>query len=318
MVYCVHMLLRKGFALALLIAFLFGGGYFYYIAQAVCPIPIAYSIEELDDRFDLTREEARLAVAEAESIWEDATGRNLFTYENDGDLVINFRYDERQEFVNAEDELKEKIDATENISEAISETYAELVEEYNELRITYATRVEAYEQRLSRYNTEVEGYNKKGGAPADVYENLEREKQSLNREQKELNSMAGELNGLVTEINEIGEKGNKIITSYNKGVNVYNETFGEAHEFTQGDYVDNVITIYTFEDKDELKLVLVHELGHALSLDHVDGERSIMHYLIEDQSADASLSAEDLAEFNRVCGGHSLWDRIKLTLAINT
>lgn len=311
------MLLRKGFALALLIVALFGGGYFYYIAQAVCPIPRSYSIGELDDRFDISQEEARLAVAEAESVWEDATGRNLFTYEErNGDLTINFKFDQRQEFVNAEGELKEKLDATENISDAIGETYAALVEKYNDLRMTYATRVAEYEQRLNRYNAEVEDYNDKGGAPADVYEALEQEKRLLNREQSDLNAMAGDLNGLVSEINEIGEKGNKIITTYNTGVNVYNETFGEAHEFTQGDYADNVITIYTFEDTEELELVLAHELGHALSLDHVDGERSVMHYLIGEQHA--ALSDEDLAEFNRVCGNRSLWERLKLTLAINT
>lgn len=306
--------MRKGFVIVLIVAVLFGGGYFYYIAQAVCPVPLAYSIGSIDDRFEFSQDDAKLAIAQAESVWEDATGRNLFSYEEDGDLVISFVYDERQQFVEAENELKDKLDATENISEAISETYAELVEEYNELRITYANQKEAYERKLNVYNAEVEKYNKQGGAPADVYASLAQQKQELNREQSQLNSLASKLNELVTQINDIGEKGNKLINTYNQGVNVYNETFGESHEFTQGDYSKDGIQIYTFEDVTELKLVLVHELGHALSLDHVEGEDSMMYYLIGEQRPEAVLSEQDMDEFNRVCGDLNLFEKIELLM----
>jgi seryl-tRNA synthetase len=180
--------------------------------------------------------------------------------------------------------------------------------------VTYADRVEAYERKLNAYNEEVEKYNEQGGAPEEAYESLSERKKQLNKEQAELNNLASELNKLVAEINNIGDRGNNLINTYNQGVSVYNETFGESHEFTQGDYSNSTIKIYTFEDKQELKLVLVHELGHALSLGHVEGEGSMMHYLIGEQPRDAVLSEADLAEFNRVCGDISLIDRIKLSL----
>lgn len=308
--------MNRGLILVLVVAILFGGGYFYYIAQAICPTPLSYKLGDLDDRFALSTEEARLQIAQAESVWEDATGRNLFTYDEHADLVINFVFDERQEFVEAENELKDKLDATENISDAISDTYAQLVAQYNELRITYADKAEAYERKLNEYNKEVEKYNRQGGAPADVYASLAAQKKELSEEQASLNALAGNLNELVTEINSIGEKGNNLINTYNQGVNVYNETFGESHEFTQGDYSDNVIKIYTFEDSVELKRVLVHELGHALSLDHVEGKESAMYYLIGDQPEDASLSQYDLAEFVRVCGEKSIWEKLKVSLRL--
>ena len=307
--------MRKGFAVLLTVSILFGGGYFYYIAQAVCKIPITYTLGTIDERFDLTAEEARLALADAESAWEDATGKNLFSYEEDGDLVINFTYDQRQEFVEAENELKDKLDATENISEAIGETYATLVEQYSNLEITYKDRVEAYERKLNRYNQEVEEYNSQGGAPAEVYAQLELQKEELSDELRQLRVLEDKLNKLVEEINSVGEKGNSIINTYNKGVNVYNKTFGESHEFTQGDYRHNEISIYTFEDPTELKLVLIHEFGHALSLDHVENERSVMHYLIGAQPSTLELTEEDLDEFDRVCGEKNLWE--KLTWALS-
>lgn len=307
--------MRKSFAVLLIVTVLFGGGYFYYIAQAVCKVPITYTLGYIDDRFNLSDEEARLALADAESAWEDATGKNLFSYEADGDLVINFTYDQRQEFVEAENELKDKLDATENISEAIGETYATLVEQYSDLEISYKDRVEAYERKLNRYNQEVEHYNSQGGAPSEVYAQLETQKKELSGELEELRGLEEKLNKLVDEINRVGEKGNSIINTYNKGVHVYNETFGESHEFTQGDYRSNEISIYTFENPTELKLVLIHEFGHALSLDHVENERSVMHYLIGGQPDTLELTDEDLSEFDRVCGEKNLFE--KLTWALS-
>jgi len=308
--------MRKSFALILVVTLLFSGGYFYYIAQAVCPIPITYSLGTLDPQFGLSTEQARLVIAEAESVWEDATGRNLFSYEeNDGKLLINFVYDDRQEFVAAEGELKEKLDATENISEAIRETYASLVAQYNELRMSYADRVELYERQLNAYNEEVERYNREGGAPEEVYARLSQQKKELNKEQASLNTLSNNLNKLVAEINSIGDKGNSIISNYNQGVSVYNQTFGESREFTQGDYTNNVIHIYTFEDLEELKLVMVHELGHALSLNHVEGEKSTMYYLIGKQEPQQLLTDADLQEFNRVCGEKSFFEQIKVALS---
>lgn len=307
--------MRKGFAIALLFAILFGAGYFYYIAQAVCPAPLSYRIGTIDDRFDLSRDDARLALSEAESAWEDATGRNLFSYEQDGDVVVNFVYDERQQFVNEEGTFKEKLDAAENVSDAIRDTYAKLVAQYSDLKVSYEGKVAAYERRLNAYNAEVEKYNKQGGAPGEVYAELTKERDSLSAEQREINALSSQLNALVAQINSVGEKGNSLIKSYNTGVSLFNQKFGDSREFTQGDYTNKTITVYTFEDLAELKHVLIHELGHALSLDHVEGTSSAMYYLIGGQDDNDPITSADLKEFNRVCGNLTLWERAKLAIS---
>ena len=306
---------RKGFLISLMATVLFGGGYFYYIAQAVCPTPLSYSLGDIDSRFKISSDDARLVISEAESVWEDATGRNLFTYEENGKLKVNFVYDERQKLVTTEEVLKKKLDATENMSEEVGNTYQKLVLEYDKLKESYTKNVATYEKKLQAYNAEVEKYNKKGGAPEEVFVNLSLQKKSLDADQKSLNSLSASLNTLVKEINTIGEKGNSLVQTYNQGVGVYNKTFGEPREFTQGDYSNSTIKIYTFEDREQLKLVLVHELGHALSLNHVEGEKSSMYYLIGKQPNSVTLSAQDLGEFNRVCGDNTLWEKIKVSIS---
>lgn len=309
--------MRSGFSVALFAVIVFAGGYFYNLAQAVCPIPFTYRIGFIDERFDLTLEEARVAVSDAAEIWEQATGQNLFSYDEDAKFAINFVFDERQEFTNSEEQFKDALEAAENVNTAIGETYAKLISEYNELKLLYEDKVEDFEQRFAVYSETVDRYNQEGGAPKAVFEELEAERLSLIKERSNLNDLDKKLDTLVVEVNRIGAHGNALIKNYNEKVGVFNEEFGESREFTQGDYNYGRINIYTFKDFDELELVLAHELGHALSLDHVEGEESVLYYLIGEQPKQLTLSETDIAEFNRVCGDMNLWDKIVYRLSNN-
>ncbi len=306
--------MRKGFAVSFIVVLLFAGGYFYYVAQAICPIPLTYTIGDIDPSFDLSFDEAKLVITEAESAWEDATGQNLFTYRDDADFTINFVYDERQATTDAEGNFKEKLDKTQSVTDAINRRYNQLVTEYDRLQVEYSKKVARYEKNLAAYNTQVEALNAQGGADPEEYAVLQERKDDLDVEREELNTLSRQLNNLVDEINRVGEQGNRLIEAYNRGVQEYNDTFGTSREFTQGTYSsDKRIDIYAFQDMDELRVVLAHEFGHALSLEHVGNEKSLMYFLMGKQPVPPVPSTEDMEEFNRVCASKSLWDTIKLS-----
>ena len=154
--------MRTPFAVFLMLAILLTGTYWYTSVEADCRLPIYYSVGEVDSSFGLSEDEVRRVLSDAESIWEDATGRNLFTYKEGADLKVNFIFDERQQNAIAAEEQKERLDAKEQVNEALGETYAELVERYHAEQLAYEDQKEAYERKLNTYNAEVKNTTHKG------------------------------------------------------------------------------------------------------------------------------------------------------------
>jgi predicted Zn-dependent protease len=293
--------MRLGILLLVLVATLFGSGFWYNKIDAVCRTPITYRIGNVDSRFGTSPEEIHRIALTAEGIWEDRLKTDLFVYDENGRVPINLVFDERQQNADLEAELREDLEAKEGMSETVAAQYERLIAEFRSLKKQYESRVVAYEKTLNAYNKEVTDWNNRGGAPEPVLKDLKEEEEDLRTEQEALQTLSGKLNKIVADLNRIGARGNALIKDYNTIVEEYNTRFSDTHEFAQGDYGNNAINIYQFDSEDELAIVLAHEMGHALSLDHVTNERSIMYHNMGKQSVEEGLTEEDLAEYNRMC-----------------
>ena len=293
--------MRLGILFLILIATLFGSGYWYSVFSAPCKVPIQYHIGTVDERFGAQKEALISIAKKAEAIWEEKLGKELFVYDETGDLPINFIFDERQKNADIEAELEEDLEAKKGMSDSVATQYQTLIKEFRSVQKNYESRVGTYETKLTTYNDEVAEWNRKGGVPQENIEALKKKDRTLTDEKKSLEAMAKKLNALVAQLNAIGAKGNILVKDYNTVVSEYNDRFNEASEFTQGDYTGDAIHIYQFDSEDELSIVLAHEFGHALSLGHVAGEKSIMYHLMDKQKIMYGLSNEDIAEFDRIC-----------------
>lgn len=296
------MIMRLRFLIVLLSVVLLGGVVWYFNTANQCPVPLAYRLGALDEHFKLTPAEAQSYFIQAEAIWEAETGRELFVYDDSAAFTINFIFDERQEKSDAEASQRASLDEQAEENERIASTVESLRKEYETLATSYEARLADYEQRLDDYNQDVRTYNDQGGAPQAVYEQLEETRANLNTEAANLSTTAARLNELGNSINELSDRGNELVAAYNKQVEQYNDRFGFPDEFTQGDYQGDEINIYEFSDESELVVVLAHEFGHALGIDHVEGNESIMYYLLEEQRGSAALSHTDKAAFLSACG----------------
>lgn len=304
-------MIRSGYILILLITVLASGGYIYSVASLVCPTPLPYRLGTIDASFNITEADAKRVLADAAAVWEAEATEPLFVYDEEANFTINFVFDERQEAADLQSSLRHQLDKTQSVTEDLESRQERLVAEYTAAAEAYDTAVTTYEERLDAYNAQVASYNEAGGAPPEAFAELEAQAEELEAERRELNRQADALNEQGAEIAALGEKGSAIVDAYNRGVLEYNDRFGEGREFTQGTYQLDRIDIFSFVDEDELKLVLAHELGHALTLDHVENNESIMHFLIGSQPSPLALTAEDQAEFHRVCTDYRWWDILK-------
>lgn len=297
--------------LLIFIAVLFGSSFWYDYIDTTCKTPILYHIGDIDSRFGTSSDEIKRIALRAESMWEGVLSEDLFIYSEAGEgLPLNLIYDERQENTEREAEVRADLETKEGMSESVAVQYEKLITEFRTLKKKYESRVIAYEASLDSYNKEVTSWNNKGGAPESVVKDLKESEQSLKDEQTELELLAKKLNALTTDLNRIGARGNELITDYNGIVQKYNTEFSEGYEFTQGDYKRDSINIYQFDSEDELVIVLAHEFGHALSLDHVQNEQSVMYHLMGSQSIAEGVSIEDVSEFTRMCKNKTVFQRV--------
>ena len=300
--------MRPLFIFSLLATIVFGVSSWYVQTAAICPVPISYRLGELDERFLITAVEAQAVLAQAEAVWEEAMGRDLFVNDEESTFAVNFIFDERQQLARTEEEWRMNLDAQELESQAVIARVKAEGEVYQSLQTENEAVRLGYEMRLTAYNTKVASYNAKGGAPAEEFEALEEEQELLEGELRKLTAQEGALNQKAAEINALGEQGNALIEKYNSEVLQYNEVYGSRDLYTQGDFQRDRINIYKFSDKTELTKVITHEFGHALGIGHVEGDESIMYYLMAEQPDTIAPTKEDIEALTLLCGDGTGFD----------
>lgn len=296
-----------------------------------CDEPLAYRIGSFDENFGITREEFQRALSDAETLWEKAAGQELFAYHESGTLPVNLLFDERQATTDELKGLLTGIHSSEDKYEAVKKeydtksatlekkklSYEKDLSSYEKAKKELDKKVTAYNDRAAKYQKDVEYWNAQGGAPEDEYERLSAEKSaleklsaSLEKERKRLNSLHDDLeddrraiNKLVKEVNELAALINRLAKQVNRQVVDYNTISRSRDEFESGLYrsdgLSASIDIYQFYDHDDLVLVLTHELGHALGIEHGSDPDSVMYPMLGDQKP--VLSEEDKRMLTAVC-----------------
>lgn len=284
------------------LAVLFGTGYVLW-NEAVpyftppCTTPIQYSIGSIDPQYGISKSSFTAAVKKAAAVWNATLPKPIFVFAETGGVSINLVYTKEQQattlgkVISAEqstyDDAKSKLDA--------------LKAQYDAMKLSYDPQANAFTQRVQAYQSEVASWNAKGGAPPEIYTQLQAEQRALKGEEQSLNERVASINSLSTQINNAVALLNAAAKQINVSVNTYNKTAGT--DFEQGQYKQGAqgasITINEYKNNSDLTRVLTHEFGHALGLGHVENPASIMYsYNI---GSGLTLSAEDIAELKSVC-----------------
>ena len=269
-----------------------------------CQKPIEYSIDVYDTRFNLPIDEFIQALLEAEAMWEGASGEDLFEFVEEGDLKVNLVFDSRQEATQKLQSLNQGINSSKDQYQALKDEYDSLKAQYSELYIYLEQEIAEFEADRAEFEKNANYWNTRGGAPAEEYQKLEKERVALNEKARSLNISQNQLNQTIDDINAVAIALNKLAHSVNKGVAIFNNVAeSQGEEFEEGNYeLDSLgerINVYQFENRQKLVRLLAHEMGHALGVGHVEDPDAIMHRL--NASPNMDLTDSDISALKVVC-----------------
>ncbi len=286
-----------------------------YFVKVPCAEPIEYTLGTFDSRFNISKYYFLNALVDAEAIWEEPVGLNLFSYVSidfidstniEPDILkINLIYDYCQEATSKLASLGIVVKDSKASYEMLKAKFETLKKEYTVMMGAFDRRTTVFNQDNKTFNKEVNFWNKKGGAPQKEYNLLEDYRLTLEGEVKELTTLQNRINNMANEIDALVVVLNRLVVSLNLSVEKYNTVNASRGEsFEEGIYssdgTNRKIDIYEFSSRDKLIRVLAHELGHALGIEHTEDKEAIMYKYNSNDSL--ILNDADLAELKIKCG----------------
>lgn len=268
-----------------------------------CLNPVPYRIGTLDPRFGISRAEFARAVGEAQAVWNAAAGRQLFSPSARAPLQIDLVYDSRQEMTQrvaaARTSISEKLKAM----DAVTARLLPMRDQFHALDAAYGEQVASYNQRQELYNRTVEQSNGRGGASAEEFRRLNKERRDLQKEEALLEARKQELDRLADDVNLLVRRHNMLLHQANAEADAFNQSNISGFQFEEGRYTrfnrQERIEIYQYDGETGLRIILAHELGHALGIPHNGNASSIMSPLIHTDRL--ALTADDVEGLKAAC-----------------
>jgi predicted Zn-dependent protease len=256
-----------------------------------CDQPIHYHVDTVDPKFNLSKDVFLSDISQAVQTWNNTVNKNLFIYDPKGELSINLIYDERQSLTTEINQLEDNLQSN---KQSLNPKIAEYEKQSAELK-----------KKIEDLNRRVEDWNSKGGAPSEEYKKIVEEQKSLQSEAEKINDLAKSLNLSTREYNaEVGK--------LNQTINVFNNALEQRPEEGIFKGPENRIEIYFNISKTELVHTLMHELGHALGLTHIDNPNAIMYFRTNQK---LELSQDDKQALQSLCKRHSIFEFVQIFIS---
>lgn len=265
-------------------------------------------------------------ILEVEQYLENQLGYDLFNLSNNG-IPIDLVYLPKSQLENKIENISNKIASNNRKLESINKDF------YNN-KIIIQEKKEAYRLKVSEYNKSVKKLNKfikennnKKNISLDEFEKLKKyidsEKNRLNKSKRAVLMVKKELDSKIDNYNKDVIKYNKLVKESNQ-LNINLESLTRNSYITKGktfitkkyeykkdintnkvfensvSFSTNKIEIYTFNNLNELKALIAHEIGHAYGVGHTNSKNSLMNPILQkNQINRINLSYDDISMFNQ-------------------
>lgn len=287
-------------------------------SQVPCAVPLAWRLARADPEFGLSSAEATAALQQAATMWEERTGRTLFRHDPEDGFPIRLVYDERQARTDQRAQREAELAQEQARLDAEGEALKQRGDQHAAARARYTERQRAYDRRVEEYNAAVRAWNERGGGSDEEAERLDEAGEELREERSALDQQRRALEQELAGLQEAVDRINRANAEYAGRADALAREFPsvtmEAGEYREavrmeGRRVASVgreIRVYRIGNADELRLIVAHELGHALGLGHLEEPRTVMS-AAHDARTEGSIVAEvhpaDLELLRSTCPG---------------
>jgi len=253
---------------------------------ALRPQPLTYHVAAIDPQFGISESEVKSILQDAAERWNVALKKTAIRIDaGTGGNAISFIFDYRQEYQNSVASIDSQYSYLEPTNAAIVQEQSSLESEKARL-----------EGELASLNSDVAYWKSMGSATRPTNESLVARGKAYNSDVEAYNRRTASLNQKVADyIARFGEYKNALALAEEQ----FKLAGGSTTENAVGIYDpnDRSITVYSFSDPQDLRLILMHELGHALGCGHTNTPGSIMYpeFTSAVSVANPVPTAEDLA-----------------------
>lgn len=249
---------------------------------------IDYRIGEVDPRFNVSVDDVKFLAYEATQIWEKGVNKTLFRYDPNATLSINLLYDERQQNSLYIDNINNTIDKKSNELDALNQRLETQLQNLKQRRQSLDTAYAALQQERSIWSL----------SEFESGENMQRLKRKEQQLRKTRDQLSNEWDTYHLNVQLYNEK----VADFNQHAQQareYNQK-SPARMFHKGVFSGKRIDVYQFSNKNDLKVTLAHEFGHALGLSHHQEPKALMYPTMAQQDLENfELLPADIALFQQ-------------------
>ena len=257
---------------------------------------LRYRFAQVDPRFDLTSDDLKQLGLEAEAIWEQGLGRDVLVYDPKARLTINLIYDQRQADSNERKYLQDQLGGEhEQHNQQVQSIEAVKRSLQSEQRLIEAEQADL-QHAIERYEDQLQQWQNSDRNPS-LAQQMDDEQRVLRDRQAQLRDAIARYNEAQSALNARIASSNSQANAFNASVRQYRQKFAPV-QFDKGQFDGRKIDIFEFEHRDDLRLTIAHELGHALGMKHNNDPEALMYPLLDAQNmAQFRLRAADVDLF---------------------